>query len=345
MQRVMRSVKQSVQDLPTSCSERKKVLEGLDMWDKGIHPIALIRTMFDNPYKNYTFLRRHFMHCGLWIHFMRTLFHQQGVAYAASPGTILYAPQVYHALRQEKSLKFAWKDLDTLREMQGNSAFFIGQPPSSFERYFNNFCLTGGASITNWAHNTRDKRFKISRDNRPLMMFLGVTSTLAANRIGTSSTRRPLSLDVVEDWIQRGSKSQDSVKTNRIQSSTPTDKKMRQPLVHSLAAAVEVEIPELVFDYFAIHKLCREVLLRLLAEDEKLKGSEFTRKYRQLKEEQQLAFVVGLVFSTAAGKKNIFVSNTESSTFLLETASETFNQWLSEGRGSAITGTRGEEPE
>lgn len=75
MQHVMRIVKQSVYDLPTSCPERKKVLGVLDTWDKGIDPIALIRTSLGRPYNDYTFFRRHFMHCGLVVHFMRPLFH------------------------------------------------------------------------------------------------------------------------------------------------------------------------------------------------------------------------------------------------------------------------------
>ena len=56
MQRVMRNVQQSVHDLPTSCPERKRVLEGLHPWDKGMDPIALIRTALGKPYKDYTFV-------------------------------------------------------------------------------------------------------------------------------------------------------------------------------------------------------------------------------------------------------------------------------------------------
>ncbi|KAI4263097.1 MAG: hypothetical protein L6R42_001744, partial [Xanthoria sp. 1 TBL-2021] len=174
MQHVMRIVKQSVYDLPTSCPERKKVLGALDTWDKGIDPIALIRTSLD---------------------------------------------------------------LETLRKMQGNSTFFIGEPPSSFEGYFN-FCLTIGSAITNWAQNKRDKKLKVSKDNKPLMKFLGMTSTLVANRISTFGDRRPVSVDVVEDWIQRVSKSQGNVETERIQTPTAKNKKNKQPLIHRLADAV-----------------------------------------------------------------------------------------------------------
>ena len=75
MQRVMRNVKQSVFDLPKSCMERRNVLRAFEHWDKGMDPIARIREALGRPYTDYTFFRRHFMHCGLAIHFMRTLFH------------------------------------------------------------------------------------------------------------------------------------------------------------------------------------------------------------------------------------------------------------------------------
>ena len=88
MQRVMRDIKRYVHDVRTSCPQRKKLLENMDVWDKGADPVAVIRTTLGKPYRDYTFLRRHFLHCGLWVHQMRTLFHQQGVAYAAVPGTV-----------------------------------------------------------------------------------------------------------------------------------------------------------------------------------------------------------------------------------------------------------------
>ena len=50
-----------------------------------------------------------------------------------------------------------------------------------------------------------------------------------------------------------------------------------------------------------------------------------------------MAMVVGFVFSTLAGKRDIDTT-TVSSTRLLEIAAETVQQWLSEGKGSLVTG-------
>ena len=225
--------------------------------------------------------------------------------------------------------------------MQGNSTFFIGEPPSTFEGYFNNFCLTIGSSITNWAPNKRDNKIKVSKNNKPEMKFLGLTSTLFANRISPSSGRQPVSVDVVEEWIQKSSKKQDSVTSREAQTSTERNQNTRQPLIHRLAAAVTTEISDLGFNYFAIHNLCREVLLRLQTEEEKITGPEFTKSYMS-QGGPNLAFTVGFVFSTVAGKKGIGPATTVPSTCLLEIAAETLNQWLSEGKGSVIADKRGE---
>lgn len=169
------------------------------------------------------------------------------------------------------------------------------------------------------------------------MKFLGMTSTLATTRIGpVLGDRQPVSTDVVEGWILKGNKGQINAKTKDVQSSAAKDQKKRQPLIHQLAAAVAAEIPDLEFDYFAIHNLCRELLLRLQTAEEKATGPEFTKSYMS-HGEHNVAMVVGFVFSTLAGKRDIGTS-TVSSTRLLEIAAETVQEWLSEGNGSVVTG-------
>ncbi|KAL8815125.1 MAG: hypothetical protein Q9223_005709 [Gallowayella weberi] len=340
MQRVMLTIQQSVYSLPTSCSERKRVLDDMKLWEKGVDPIAMIRKSFGRPYKDYTFLRRHFLHCGLWVHYLRVRFHQQGVAYAAVPGTILYTMQLYHALRQENCLHVDWKDLETLRKMQGNSTFFIGEPPSSFEGYHNNFCLTLGVSITNWAPNKRDQKLKVTKENKPLMKYLAMTSTLFAQRTHPSDDRMPVSASQVENWIQRSNKNQADIKDDKTKTTTK-NKETRPPLINSLAAAIAMEIPNLEFDYFAMHNQCRELLVRLQTDLEKVTGPELTKKYMS-QGRHNIAFVVGFVFASAAGKKGI-VTTTVPSTRLMEIAAETFKQWLLEEQSGVIGGTESAE--
>lgn len=115
------------------------------------------------------------------------------------PGAVMYTTQLYHALRQEKLLDLEWKGLETLQKMQGNSAYFIGEPPTSYEAYFKNYCLCMGVSTTNWAPNKRSTQVKASKNIMREMKFKAVTSTLVANRIATYGDKRALSAEVVVD--------------------------------------------------------------------------------------------------------------------------------------------------
>ena len=343
MQREIRNVNHSIHNLPPSCPERKRLLGDLERWNTGVDPLAIVRQSLGHSYRDFTFLRRHFLHCGLWVHFLRVRFHQQGVTYAAVPGSVMYTSQLYHALQQENRLNATWKDLDTLRVMQGNSTFFIGDPPTTFEGYHKNYLLTIGASIQNWAPNRRDQRLKVNKDNRPKMKFLGQTSQAAATRLLPVKGQRPISAAQLEDWIKRGGDkgcangSTDGATQHGAGKGKTEEEKYRQPLlIERLAAAVTMEISELAFDYFAMHNLCHELLQRLKTDIDTNIGPQLLRDF-SAHEKFDLGYVVGYVFSSAAGRKG-FVSTTVPSTLLLESATKTVNQWLAERKGKMIVG-------
>jgi hypothetical protein len=77
-------------------------------------PTALIRRASGKPYKDYTFFRRNPTYCGLWIHCVRTVFHQDAVTCAAAPGGVMVTTQLNHALQHTKLLQSRWEDLETL---------------------------------------------------------------------------------------------------------------------------------------------------------------------------------------------------------------------------------------
>ncbi|KAL8964025.1 MAG: hypothetical protein Q9183_004763 [Haloplaca sp. 2 TL-2023] len=141
LQYIMHIVREAVDELPTSCKERQTMLKPLELWDKDLDPIALIRTSLGQPYKDYTYCRRNF---------------------------------------------------------------------------FN---------------------------------------------------RRPISVDVVEDWIKKSNAS--STNNNIADPPIPANNnnnhypKKAQPLIHRLATTLESEIPDLQYDHFAIHTLYHSLLYRL----------------------------------------------------------------------------------
>ncbi|KAL8996317.1 MAG: hypothetical protein Q9169_004156 [Polycauliona sp. 2 TL-2023] len=337
MQRVILNVKQSVGHLPTSWPERGMLLGVLGLWGNGVDPIARRRQSLREPYKDYTFLRRHFMHCGLWVHVLRTLFHQQCVNYIESSDIVMSATQLYHALRREQRLCHAWTDLDTLRRLQGDPPFFASEPPTSFEGYCNNFCQTTGLSMINWALSNHDKKLEVPTEDKTPMRYKGVTSAVLASRSSYPNDGRPITADEVEDWIQRSDYSHGNIKTESSPTPTARRSQVAPPLLHRLAAMVTKEIADLEFDYITVHQLCREFLLRLQVSGEKVLDPDLAELYMCF-DKLSLGYVAGFVFLTVV-ENNVIMESNVSTMRLWEIAAETMNQWLSEGKGSVITGT------
>lgn len=146
MRRVINELRPVVSAHPKACPQLKGMIEEAEKW-LSVDPFALIHQMTftsQRPYKQYTFFRRHPLYCGLWIHHARVLYHKHGVTYAAVPGGVMYTTQMYHALHQEKLLDLKWSELESLWRMQGNSAYFIGEPLTTVEGYWRNYTMTMG---------------------------------------------------------------------------------------------------------------------------------------------------------------------------------------------------------
>ncbi|KAK8087729.1 hypothetical protein PG997_002690 [Apiospora hydei] len=271
-------IKRSLSTIPASSKARQRALRVVMLWEQD--PIHQARTMLhkeellERPKnKAWTFLRHHPMYCGLWVHYMRTRFHAEGNVYSAVPGAVMAVGQLYHAIRQEKGLPdyLRWEDMETFRQMQGNSTFFVGDPPTSPEGYIKNFMLTMGMSTTNWAPNKRTNKVDLSQATRRNMKFKGWTSLLMQERYREN---RPMSTEVVTDILQKakdrnetpGSKNGKGKAANGTHDVSPTD------LVRQLADQIHAEIPELTFDYFALHEACWALLKDLKRGFEQLVG-------------------------------------------------------------------------
>ncbi|KAI1593325.1 hypothetical protein PtrCC142_011379, partial [Pyrenophora tritici-repentis] len=136
-------------------------------------------------------------------------------------------------------------------------------------------------------------------------------------------------------------------------------------VIHMLAAAIEVEIKDITFDYFAMHDICWELLGRMRNECPEMSTSKssWLDSYRlQItdniearaqwhcrpyiaersatqweNQKDNLPFIVGFVFSTAAGRKDIETKGLPNEE-LLKTVTGVMNAFLEEGKGTVITG-------
>lgn len=215
MQQECLNIKHSMLDIDASSKERSKVLHAACIWDndpiwaarKLMSDLGLFPNKIAPPFK---FLRRNPMYCGLLIHNMRSNLHSSGGPFAATPGALLGVTQLYHALRQEKLLAedLEWEDLETLRKLQGQPSFFVGDLPTNREAYFKNYCLSIGTSVTNWAPNRRNSKLKINSANRRNLKYTGYVSLSTNLRLEHPGARQPWSPSAVEVVLNEGVRKQ-----------------------------------------------------------------------------------------------------------------------------------------
>ncbi|KAH7460204.1 hypothetical protein FOMA001_g19618 [Fusarium oxysporum f. sp. matthiolae] len=294
----------------------------------------------DSASRSSSFLLHNPLFCGLWIHYARVLLHQTGVRYAAKPGAVLHAVQLYTAVRQQQQQQQQqqqehlvpvpeWPDLNRLVAMQGLQAFFVGtEPPASLQAHFKNYCMSRGVSPANWlaaANRRKGKQGKVllqrSRAGIRELRFGAPVSLCCAGRMEKRAiaepTRRAWNAEVMQQiletsgWFkiqQEEQAKKDGVAETEFQAGAAADRKIKAKakaapahptltapqLVHYAAHAIQTEMPDLVFDYFAMHKMARGLLekVRAQADDIGLPLISYVTT--------DIADIAGLVFAVAA---------------------------------------------
>ncbi|KAH8755072.1 hypothetical protein F5883DRAFT_687405, partial [Diaporthe sp. PMI_573] len=281
-----------------------------------------------------SFLQHNPLFCGLWIHYARVLFHQTGVKYAAKPGAVLHAVQLYTVVRQQQQQKNSvsvpeWPDIDRLLAMQGPQAFFVGtEPPASPRAHFQNYCMSRAVSPANWLAATNRRKGKqgkvpvqTSRAGIRELKFRAPASLWCGARVEkretAEPTRRIWNAEVVQQilevsgWLKKQEQEQtkkDGTAETETQAgaaavgkakakATPAPPTLTaQELVHHVAHAIQAEIPDLVFNYFAMHETACGLLeqVQAHADDIGLPRMSYVTS--------DVADLAGLILATAAGE-------------------------------------------
>ncbi|KAF6515428.1 hypothetical protein HZS61_005334 [Fusarium oxysporum f. sp. conglutinans] len=289
-------------------------LNGVDIFTAS--RVRLNRSSYnDRASRSSSFLLHNPLFCGLWIHYARVLLHQTGVRYAAKPGAVLHAVQLYTAVRQQQQQQQEeeeeeevhlvpvpeWPGLNRLVAMQGLQAFFVGtEPPASLQAHFKNYCMSRGVSPANWlaaANRRKGKQGKVllqrSRAGIRELKFGAPVSLCCAARMEKRAiaepTRRAWNAEVMQKiletsgWFKMQQEEQakkDGAAETESQAGAAADRKIKAKakaapahptltapqLVHYVAHAIQTEMPDLVFDYFAMHKMARGLLEKVRAQ-------------------------------------------------------------------------------
>ncbi|UPK99330.1 hypothetical protein LCI18_010265 [Fusarium solani-melongenae] len=316
MQQECRRIKKTMLQVPRTSKERDSVLNSGTKWDKDPiwhcrHKMIRLGAMPRPNPPQFQFLRRNPIHWGLLLHGIRTNFHISGVRYAAHSGGLMVTTQLYHALHNEKLLleEVVWEDLDEFWKRQGNSAFFVGDPPTDREGYFRNYCLSIGMSASNWAPTKRQGKVNVNTANRRNLKFNGWVSLTMKNRLVPTGDRPPLSADIIEGILLDGRRHEIMDGKGHVR---PELKEKTEE--DRLALDVHDDVPKITFDLFTLHNT--------------IMGPEFLKCVPR---EELLPYVAGYVFSTAAGRQDI-----ETKTELINAAGRFVEGFLAKGKGRVV---------
>ncbi|PTB81969.1 hypothetical protein M440DRAFT_1323522, partial [Trichoderma longibrachiatum ATCC 18648] len=290
------------------------------------------------------------IYCGLLLHNMRCTLHLSGGPYAAKLGALVGATQLYHALRQERMLPggLVWEDLETLWKMQGNPTFFVSELPTNREAYFKNYCLSIGASATNFAAHQRTRNPKINSDNRGNLKFMGYVSLQTNHRLEYPGATYPLSPAAVETMLNDGIRKQytDSREHFRPEFGEKVEQARLEHagllppgLIRKLALHIQDEIPYISFNLFTMHGEAWILFERL--------KEGFTRApglgplpFKS----HELPLMTGLAFALASGHMSLQGdARIERSDMLLHIAADIMQEFLQEGHGRTVQETAAKE--
>ena len=272
----------------------------------------------------FSMLRQYPLLCGLFTFALKKRFQQLSVTFANAWGSIMYTAHLYNAIRSEKLMGTAWKDMEMVISMQSPEALFVGDAPSTLEDYLKRYLLSMGYSATNFASNRRPGAGMASSSRGPrVMQELGKVCKLFGARYYNNSpavafTRESIQPifdskldddkdDETDEGISKGKDKEDvPIKVKQATSGTLLRKPKSDSngdtigtldFLNDMANALHAEQLEISIDYLMFHRICWR-LLRQVNETCKPKllemyGGEYLEK------ENQLPFAVGYIFMAA----------------------------------------------
>ncbi|KAK7716396.1 hypothetical protein SLS64_003550 [Diaporthe eres] len=276
-------------------------------------PIARYKTEHGFSAEPNQFLRRHPLYCGVWVHEMRTRFHEAGVNFASAFGYVHQTYQLYHALQREGLLgAFAyWMDMMTLFETQGHDTFFTGSTPITVQEHLENLCLKSGLSATDRARGkgkSKGKKTSAPDTERGRLKELGALSMLFKKRFSKTS-RREMTAEYLQKIIESngfhfvqkddGAWDLEKPKAGTVSERATTD----IPATHIITCvtmAMRSEAHQLAFNLFLLHMDCLKILEEIC---KTIDEQTMLRLAPEPSKNKELPAVVTMVLRDAAADK------------------------------------------
>ena len=233
-------------------------------------------------------------------------------------GSIMYAGQLYNAVRKEALLPMAWDDMELMICVQRPSRFFVGDAPSGLADHLKRYMLSTGLSAAMHAKNRRSNvKVTSVKGPRDFSILCAVGQIFVDRYCGNdqgvkwsmdmiqSIIHAKFRRDVERQYVREGDSAEKNSTPRRDRKFSKLVEKLRHrydsvttvKILVDLAEGLHYETVELNLGYLRIHSLCWK-LLRSVNEACKpqlldIYGSGY------LEEEHQLPLIVGYIFAAA----------------------------------------------
>lgn len=254
--------------------------------------------------QQYYLLERHPILCGIFAFSLILDFQELGIVLANAWG-MTYSAHLYNALRQKNMPIGPWPDMELMIKIHTPERVFVGEAPKDIQDCFKQVCLWMGAAPDAFAPNRRPSRSIFTAKKGPRALkdsslmarifrarycYQGCTAVTMynieelLNEMAREKVPRQAARSIQRRWER-------SLKLNPIQ------------LLQTLKVSISSELPNLLFDYFAMNQQCltllREIRTRFDAQFFKFVGPEY------LENESQLPFLVVFILRIAVGSNQI----------------------------------------
>ncbi|RDW79076.1 uncharacterized protein DSM5745_05928 [Aspergillus mulundensis] len=303
------------------------ILDVVDMWVHTDMTMSLKQSLklIWRPGDEFKLTKWHPVLCGMITYYLKSMWQEIGITFAGAWGSIMYSAHLYNALQQEKLMSGAWFDMDLI--LYWHPEIFVGARPARPEDYLKRFNLSTGVSATAYGRNRRHTpRLPESRSGPKGIQPIANISRMFFERYCEGSRKTGFSAAELEKILADGvweielegqeqdqdgdvltmsrrvgnkesklsnSKSSARQRWDTARRLTPTE------LLTTLRNTLQVEAPEMNFDYLTLHQLCWQMLRRLHAAVDPFLRRAFGPEYMEA--ETQLPFLVGWIFMVAAG--------------------------------------------
>ncbi|CVK86195.1 uncharacterized protein FMAN_06446 [Fusarium mangiferae] len=214
--------------------------------------------------EKYRILKRSPILAGLALYYHRAEMHEVGLRVTNQWGSIILPAHLENAIREEGLTKTWWLDMDTLFEIFGDEAFFVGGKPHMRSDYVNRLMLQVGISASTLSKNKgKGKKMALEDFSRAGPRFLTTRALIhkgLQDRYHRNAKRMNWTMETISEVLSRGEskgkgRGRDGGKGKEKDTSLTADDKTRikpADILASLDNALSAEVNELAFPYLSL---------------------------------------------------------------------------------------------